>query len=167
VHWRRNSSVCSGVVRPVKVGQLPQFTVVKPLATGLIGGLKVTDQLNFIWKMFVAMSLFNCWLCNPLICKWCTGLFPKIPPKMHQISPFSAQKSKKILVKGPAPSPDLFSCGHTHPSEPRSSRLRRSTSAPRPMGHLPRVFLWRPSDASSVWYNKDKFLYRLLFTDMY
>ena len=51
-----------------------------------------------------------------------------ISPRMHQNSPFKAQKSKHFPGSGTDPySPHPTSSA---PSAPRSSRLRRSTSAP-------------------------------------
>jgi len=53
---------------------------------------------------------------------------PKIAPRMHQNSPVWAQKSKDLSPRGegntPSPHPTPSA-----PSAPRSSRLRRSTSA--------------------------------------
>jgi len=52
-------------------------TGVQLLATGVIGRLMVTDQLDFILKHFIKLwpLCFNGWLCNPPIRKWGTGLY--------------------------------------------------------------------------------------------
>jgi len=52
-------------------------TGVQLLATGVIGRLMVTYQLDFILKHFIKLwpLWFNGWLCNPPIRKWGTGLY--------------------------------------------------------------------------------------------
>jgi len=76
----------------------------------------------------------------------------KITPRMHQNAPFWAQKSKKFSDPSPGGEGDTPSPHPTPsaPSAPRSSRLRRSTLAPKRHSRLRRSSPQYPTEIAAT-----------------